>query len=68
MDYETKKHFRTAAFYSWEDEKIVVQLIKSKGKEKQVISEETYDIKLDIGKIKLLQSNEWLTVTKDGQI
>jgi hypothetical protein len=38
LDYENKKNYRTAAFYSWEDERIVVQLIKCKGKEKQIIS------------------------------
>ena len=66
LDYENKRNYRTTAFYSWSDEKIVVQLLKLKGKERQVLSEASYDIKLDINKIRLLQNNEWLTTSKDG--
>lgn len=68
LDYENKKNYRTAAFYSWEDERIVVQLIKTRGGEKQVVSQTSYQIKLDMNKIKLLRSNEWVSVEKGGHI
>lgn len=38
VDYENKKNYHTTAFYSWEDEKIVAQLIKIRGMEREVIS------------------------------
>jgi len=37
VDYENKKNYHTTAFYSWEDEKIVAQLIKIRGMEREVI-------------------------------
>lgn len=30
IEFDNKKYYKTSAFYSWEDEKIVVQLIKVK--------------------------------------
>ena len=68
LEHQNKKNYSTVAFYSWEDEKIVVQLVKSKGKDKQIISEASYDIKLDINKIKLLKSAEWIVIEKGGEI
>lgn len=68
LDYENKKNYRTTAFYSWEDEKICVQLVKLVGKERQILSETSHDIKLDMNKIKLLQNSEWISISKDGLI
>jgi hypothetical protein len=67
IEYKNKKNYSTVAFYSWEDEKIVVQLVKTHGKGKQIVSETSYDIQLDINKIRLLKSTEWIVVEK-GEI
>ena len=68
IEYKNKKNYSTVAFYSWEDEKIVVQLVKTHGKGKQIISETSYDIKLDINKIRLLKSTQWIVIEKGGEI
>lgn len=44
----------------------MVQLVKIKGKGRQVISEASYDIKLDINKIRLLKSTDWIILDKGG--
>ena len=68
LDYQNSKQYNTVAFYSWEDEKIVVQLIKKKGNEKQIWSEVSHPIKLNMNDIRALKSNEWIIIEKDGNI
>jgi hypothetical protein len=67
VECELKKHYRASAFYSWEDEKIIAQLLRVREGERQVLHEATYEIKLDIAKIKQLRSGEWLSV-EDGRV
>lgn len=63
MEIEGKKGYRTVATYCWEEERIVAQLLRGR----EVVSEATYEIKLDIGKIKQLRGGEWLSVER-GQV
>lgn len=57
------KHTEVKSLYNWEEEKLVAQLISLKADE--VISEITYEIKLDIAKIKMLKCNDWIIVSDD---
>ncbi len=49
--------------YLWEDEKIMVQMIKTKNDEEMVVSYAEYHIKLDMGKISMLRSAQWVKVS-----
>ena len=64
LEYQNNKQYHTIAFYSWEDEKIVAQLIKKKGNEKQICSEVSHSIKLNMNDIRALKSNEWIIIEK----
>jgi hypothetical protein len=54
---------RVEGTYLWEDEKIMVQMIKSKNDEEMVVSYAEYHIKLDMGKISMLRNAQWVKVS-----
>lgn len=68
LECQNNKQYHTIAFYSWEDEKIVAQLIKKNGNQKQIYSEVSYSIKLNMNDIRVLKSNEWITIEKGRHI
>lgn len=61
LDQKMNHNHRLYAFYSWEEERIVVQLVRVRPRS-EVISEATYDVKLDIGKVRHLRQGEWVEV------
>ncbi len=56
MKNEIKKDVIIYGFYSWEDEKILVQLIKNKHDDRIILSEAEYIIKLNMDKINDLRN------------
>ena len=61
LDQKMNQQHRVYAFYSWEDERIVAQLLRVRPRS-EVISEIAYDVKLDIGKVRQLREGEWIEV------
>ena len=49
--------------YLWEDEKITVQMIKTKNDEDVMVSYAEYNIKLDMIKINTLRNAQWVKVS-----
>ena len=61
LEQNLKNNYQVSVYYSWEEERIVAQLIKLKPR-REVTSEQVYDVALDIAKLKLLRDGEWLSV------
>ena len=61
MEQTMNKNFKVVAYYCWEEERIVAHLVRVRPRH-EVVSEASYDVKLDINKIKMLREGDWLLV------